>query len=184
MRKFVSVAMALLALLTFSGGSALADHSTTITTLHEQNNSGQSGTATQTLSEDDMTLTIEINITGGSDVPQPAHIHPGSCADLDPKPIYPLNDVVNGKSVTVITEEDLADVDYELYNQFAINVHKSAAEASVYVACGDIVPGGDVVVGMPTTGGSDNLAPVVAFVALGLVATGAGLRLRFARRAA
>ena len=176
MRKFASLAMALLALLTFTGGSVLADHATTITTLEEQNNSGQSGTATQTISEDNSTLTVEINISGGTDVPQPAHIHIGTCADLDPKPFYPLNSVVNGKSVTVITEADLANLDYEVSNQFAINVHKSAAEASVYVACGDIVPGGDVVVGMPRTGGSDNFAPVVAFVALGLVALGAGLR--------
>jgi hypothetical protein len=181
MRKMASLAMALLALLAFSGGSALADHSVTTVTLMEQNDSGQSGTATFSLSEDNTTLTVEINLSNGTAEPQPAHIHAGSCADLDPKPFYPLTNVVNGKSVTVITEADLADLDYEVSNQFAVNVHKSAAEASVYVACGDIVPGGDSgggeVVGMPTTGSSDNLAPWLAFVALGLVATGTGLRL-------
>ena len=184
MRKFASVAMAFLALLAFSGGSVLADHSTTVTVMMEQNNSGQSGTATQTLSEDDATLTIEINISGGSDVPQPAHIHIGTCDNLDPTPFYPLNSVVNGKSVTVITEADLLDVDYEVSNQFAINVHKSGTEAQTYVSCGDIVPGGNVeVVGMPRTGGNgDNLAPMVAFVALGLVA--AGTVLSFAKRRA
>jgi LPXTG-motif cell wall-anchored protein len=181
MRKIASVAMALLALLAFSGGSALADHQTSTIALMEQNNSGQSGTATFTLSEDNTTLTVEIDISGGSDVPQPAHIHIGTCDNLDPKPFYPLTSVVNGKSVTVITEADLVDLDYEVSNQFAVNVHKSAAEASVYVACGDIVPGGNVA-GMPSTGGSDNFAPMLAFVALGLVA--AGTLLSFARRKA
>jgi hypothetical protein len=185
MRKFVPVALALLALLTFSGGSVLAQGESSTIVLMEQNNSGQSGTATFTLSDNDTTLTIEINISGGTAEPQPAHIHIGTCADLDPKPFYPLNSVVNGKSVTVITEADLVNVDYEVSNQFAINVHKSAAEASVYVACGDIVPGGTVV-GMPTTGSSDNgnYAPVLAFVALGLVATGSVLSFSVRRRKA
>lgn len=178
MRKFASLAMALLALLAFSGGSARAYQQTTAIILMEQNNSGQSGTATFTISDDDETLTVEINISGGSSVPQPAHIHIGTCDNLDPKPFYPLTSVVNGKSVTVITEEDIADLDYEVSNQFAINVHKSAAEASVYVACGDIVPGGNVDVGMPRTGSSDNFAPMLAFVALGLVATGTFLSFR------
>lgn len=181
MRKMASLAMAVLALLSFSGGSVLADHQTSTITLMEQNNSGQSGTATFTLSEDDSTLTIEIDISGGSDVPQPAHIHIGTCENLDPKPFYPLTSVVNGKSTTVITEADVVNLDYEVSNQFAINVHKSAAEASVYVACGDIVPGGNVV-GMPTTGGGDNFAPMLAFVALGLIAS--GTILSFARRKA
>ncbi|HYP40341.1 MAG TPA: CHRD domain-containing protein [Chloroflexia bacterium] len=178
MRKFASLAMALLALLAFSGGSARAYQQINSITLMEQNNSGQSGTATFTLSDDEQTLTVEINISGGSSVPQPAHIHIGTCDNLDPKPFYPLTSVVNGKSVTVITEEDIANLDYEVSNQFAINVHKSAAEASVYVACGNIVPGGDAPVGMPRTGNSDNFAPMLASVALGLVAMGTFLSLR------
>ncbi len=195
MRKLATLAMALLALMTFTGGPVLAQTQPTVTKLLEQNNSGQSGTATFTLSDDNKTLTIEIDISGGSSVPQPAHIHTGTCANLDPKPFYPLSDVVNGKSVTVITEADIANLDYEVSNQFAINVHKSKAEASIYVSCGDIVPGGDVmsggnstsggtVVGMPRTGGSgeNNFAPTLAFVALGLVAVGTFLS--FAKRRA
>lgn len=178
MGKFASVAIALLALLAFSGGSVRAYQQTTAITLMEQNNSGQSGTATFTIDEDNDTLTVEINLSGGSSVPQPAHIHIGTCDNLDPKPFYPLTSVVNGKSVTVITEADIANLDYEVSNQFAINVHKSAAEASVYVACGDIVPGGNVEVGMPRTGNGDNFAPLLAFVALALVAMGTLLSFR------
>jgi hypothetical protein len=176
------MAIALLALLALSGGAVLAYQESTMVTLNEQNNSGQSGTATFTLSPDASSVTVEINISGGSEVPQPAHIHIGSCEDLDPAPFYPLTSVVNGKSVTVITEADVVDLDYEVSNQFAINVHKSAAEASVYVACGNIheatTTGG---VGMPRTGSGDTL-PMLALVALMVLATGSVLSL--ARRKA
>ncbi|MDQ5822677.1 MAG: CHRD domain-containing protein [Chloroflexota bacterium] len=184
MRKIAALAMALLALLALTGGSALAqtDYETTVHALNEQNNSGQSGTVTFSLAEDGTSVRVEINISGGSEVPQPAHIHTGTCDNLDPKPFYPLNSVVNGRSVTVITEADIANLDYDLYNQFSVNVHKSAAEAAVYVSCGEIVPGGNVTVGMPRTGGSDNMAPMLALAALALVAMGTVLSL--ARRKA
>ncbi len=178
MRKIASLAMALLALLAFSVGTVLAQtDDVTVHRLNEQNNSGQSGTVTFTSIDNGNSVMVEINLSGGSEVPQPAHIHTGSCDNLDPKPFFPLNSVVNGKSVTIITEADVDNLDYDLYNQFSVNVHKSAAEASVYVACGEIVPGGNVNVGMPRTGNSDNLAPVLALVALALVATGTMLSL-------
>ena len=66
-------------------------------------------------------------------VSQPAHIHDGVC----PVPggvKYPLTNVAEGKSKTTV-EVALADL---LKGGFAINVHKSAAEAAKYVACGNI----------------------------------------------
>lgn len=177
--------VALLALAGFAGRAASAAGETSTIQLLEQNNSGQSGTATFTYAEDYSSVTIEINLSNGTAEPQPAHIHAGTCADLDPKPFYPLSSVVNGKSVTTITEEEAGKLDYEQFNQFAINVHKSAAEASVYVACGDIVPGGTqgesggAVAGMPRTGDSGNgVLPVLAALAL----VGVGIVMRFARR--
>ena len=58
----------------------------------------------------------------------------GSCENLDPQPAYGLENVVDGKSTTEVNVaiEDLVD------KGFAVNVHKSADEAQVYVACGDI----------------------------------------------
>jgi len=53
---------------------------------------------------------------------------------LNPAPFIPLSPVVNGTSTTVITAT-LASLTAE---PLAINVHKSAAEASVYVSCGNI----------------------------------------------
>jgi hypothetical protein len=102
-------------------------------TLNEQNESGQSGTATLALNEDG-TLHVSIALSPASEEPQPAHIHEGTCADLTPEPAFPLENVVDGQSETdvEVSPEELAVAPY------AINVHKSEAEADVYVACGDI----------------------------------------------
>ena len=98
-----------------------------------QNNSGQDGEAT--LSEVDADTTrVVLEVENPSVEPQPAHIHRGSCENLDPTPAYPLENVVDGKSTTEVNVavEDLVD------KGFAINVHKSAEEVEVYVSCGDI----------------------------------------------
>lgn len=96
-------------------------------------NSGQDGDAT--LSEVDAgTTRVVIDVGNAPANPQPAHIHRGSCENLDPEPAYGLENVVNGKSTTEVNVamEDLVG------QGFAVNVHKSADEAQVYVACGDI----------------------------------------------
>jgi Ni,Fe-hydrogenase III small subunit len=104
-----------------------------VVVLGEQNESGQVGTAT--LTEEDGRVTVSINVTGGDEeVPQPAHIHMGTC----PNPgevIYPLSNVVDGDSETTleVTMEDLKSK-----MPLAINVHKSARESGVYVACGNL----------------------------------------------
>jgi hypothetical protein len=62
------------------------------------------------------------------------HIHKGTCANLDPKPTYPLSPVVNGKSETTVN----ASLDSLEKGGYAINGHKSAQEAKTYVFCGPI----------------------------------------------
>lgn len=107
--------------------------SSAIITLSVQNNSGESGTAL--LEEIDGKVRVTISVTGqpaGSK--QPAHIHRGAC----PTPgavTNPLTDVQNGTSVTML-DASLADLKALL--PLAINLHKSATEASAYVACGDV----------------------------------------------
>jgi hypothetical protein len=54
---------------------------------------------------------------------------------------------VDGKSVTEIE----ADFDTLTATAFAINVHKSAAEASTYVSCGDITTEGMMMMGETPT---------------------------------
>src|SRR5262245_2611228 len=127
------IALTLGALLLGTTSFALAADSAT-TQLKAQNNSKESGTATLTKAGDKKTKVV-LNVEGTpAGVNQPVHIHKGTCANLDPKPAYPLSPVVNGKSETTVNAslEDLQKGGY------AINGHKSAKEATTYVFCGDI----------------------------------------------
>jgi hypothetical protein len=100
--------------------------------LSPQNGSGESGTATLTQHGD--ALTVKLALTGGSGS-QPAHIHKGTCAKLDPKPAFPLTTVADGASSTTIKSVTLAQL---LKGTYAINVHKSTTDIKTYVACGDL----------------------------------------------
>jgi hypothetical protein len=71
---------------------------------------------------------------GPTGVPQPIHIHEGTCADLGPV-AFALTDMAGGVSHTVL--EDVRASDLQTGN-FAIAVQKSHDEPDVYVACGDI----------------------------------------------
>jgi Cu/Zn superoxide dismutase len=102
-----------------------------------QNKSGETGTAKLTAEGADKTR-VEITLKGApKGVDQPAHIHEGSCAKLDPKPKQGLENVVDGKSTTVVPMS-LADLGK---GNLAINVHKSKEDIKTYVACGDIKGG-------------------------------------------
>lgn len=101
--------------------------------LEAQNKSGQSGSATITNINGKAKVVISVK-SGPKDAQQPAHIHLKSCSDIGGIK-YSLTSVVNGKSETTV------DTSVEALLKalpLAINVHKSAAESSVYVACGDI----------------------------------------------
>jgi hypothetical protein len=99
--------------------------------MHAQNGSRQSGTASIAKVGADkirVTITLKNEPAGAS---EPAHIHPGSCASLNPVPKVALNPVVGGKSETV--------VDMPTGKAGAINVHKgTGADLKVYVSCGDM----------------------------------------------
>jgi hypothetical protein len=115
-------------------GEELLEDALTID-LEEQNDSGISGTATITpTAMDEFDVLIELDGSGAG--PQPAHIHPGSCAALDPSPKFPLTNVEDGRSETTVRASPLEILSAE----HAINVHKSATEADVYVACGNLLP--------------------------------------------
>jgi Cu/Zn superoxide dismutase len=101
--------------------------------LQPQNNSGESGTAMLTATGDGKTK-VTVNVTGQPAGSQPMHIHKGTCASLDPKPAFPLPALSGGKSEATVN----VAVDALQKEKYAINGHKSAQEASVYVFCGDI----------------------------------------------
>lgn len=98
--------------------------------LTAQNDSGQAGTVS--LTEMDGKVKVGLVVAGGTTgVDQPAHIHLGSCADIgDVK--YPLAIVANGTSETII---DATLADFKALKPLAVNIHKSAKQASTYVAC-------------------------------------------------
>lgn len=115
-------------------GAGLAEAAGPVTVqLGPQSNSGESGTAT--LTEQGTKTKVVVAVNGQpSGVPQPLHVHKGTCAQLDPKPAYGLTTLNNGKSETTI-DVPLASLQA---GGFAINGHKSAQEVSTYVFCGNI----------------------------------------------
>jgi hypothetical protein len=121
-----------------SGSDSTGSGSVTVK-LAGQNGSGESGTATLTAEGDRTKVVLDVrnpSATMASN-PQPAHIHKGSCARLDPTPAYALADVKDGASTSTVD----ANLDDLRNGAFAINVHKSAAEIQTYVACGDLGTG-------------------------------------------
>jgi hypothetical protein len=77
---------------------------------------------------------VTINITGepaGSI--EPAHIHAGHCKH--PGAVkFPLTDVVRGRSITIVN----APISQATAAGMSVNLHKSAANLNIYVACGNI----------------------------------------------
>ncbi len=116
------------------GGGQSATKGPTEIQLQEQSGSGESGLADLT-PLDDKTKVV-VTMQSGPTTHQPAHIHAGTCSSLDPTPAYPLNDIVGGKSTTVVN----VSLDSLEQKAYAINVHKSPLDKdlSTYVACGSI----------------------------------------------
>ena len=95
--------------------------------LAEQNESGRSGTAR--LIPLGKRTKVVLELTGSAATRQQAHIHAGSCDQLDPKPAYALSDVKSGTSTTTV-EAKLTTLHQ---GSFAIDVHD--------FACGEIGTG-------------------------------------------
>src|SRR5215213_4419908 len=123
-----AVLLVLLALTSFARVSTVGaqDNSVTID-LNELNDSGISGTATLT-DNGDGTTTVEIQVDGATGG-HPAHIHEGTCDDLNPNPQYPLTNVdADGLSTTDVD----VSLDDLLSEQYAVNLHLSADNVATY----------------------------------------------------
>jgi len=129
----VALAVAALGLTTGCGGGAA---SPTSVELGEQGASGQSGTATFT--SEGSTTRVVVELSNPPVVPQPSHIHQGTCENPNPQPAFPLNNAEGGAAETTLN----ASLE-ELQNgaDYYVNVHESEAEIESVVACGDIAPG-------------------------------------------
>jgi len=154
--------------LTLFGASTIATAQEQATTLQllQQNNSGVSGTAAFTPSGGG--VRVDLKVTGAGAGPEPAHIHEGSCAQLNPTPQYTLSPVTNGTSTT-----DLQTTFAALTSTpHAVHMHKSADELTVYLACADIKP-----TSLPGAGQGDSTTGLFSSAA-GLALIGLGLLMR------
>ncbi|TAM62093.1 hypothetical protein EPN52_01320 [bacterium] len=98
------------------------------------NNSGEVGIVTLT-ARGNKTL-VSLSVQGApKGVAQPAHVHRGSCDNLNPVPAYPLQNVVNGRSTTLVN----APLSRLMSGHYAVNVHASTKNLKRYVACGELV---------------------------------------------
>ncbi len=113
--------------------NAMSPHAMTIN-LGAQNGSKQEGQAF--LNDTSAGLKVKLQLKNEpAGASEPAHIHQGTCAKLNPAPWKPLSNVVKGLSVTTIKGLTIADLKKGTY---AINVHESAANLAHYVSCGDL----------------------------------------------
>ena len=103
--------------------------------LMQLNKSNQTGTATITDTKTGVLVTIKLRNEPGT-YSEPAHIHEGSCTNLNPASKWGLGNVENGKSSTTIAGVTVAQL---LAGKYAINVHLSRDNMPHYVACGPIV---------------------------------------------
>jgi hypothetical protein len=101
--------------------------------LETLNSSGVEGNVTLVAVGPDRTR-VEIEVDPAGHGSMPAHIHPGSCADLVPQPKYALESVVDGISTTEVP----ASLDELTAGDQAINLHRSNEEMDVYTACVDL----------------------------------------------
>jgi hypothetical protein len=77
---------------------------------------------------------VEIRVDPAGHPDMPSHIHPGTCATLVPQPKYPLQNVRDGHSTTVIT----APLDDLLRGNLAVNLHNSNEDLRTYTACAEL----------------------------------------------
>jgi len=116
-----------------AGGAMMASSGITVT-MAPQNGSKQSGSGTVAAKSGGVQVTFQITNEPKGAV-EPAHIHSGTCAKLNPAPWKVLANVVNGKSSTLVPGVTIAQLKKGPY---AINVHKSLKQLSVYVSCGNL----------------------------------------------
>jgi hypothetical protein len=125
-----AICLILLLLAACSGGATPAP---LVLTLEPQNDSGVTGSVTLTAAGDGRTL-IEISAVPNGHPDMPVHVHPGTCAEPVPQPMFPLENVLDGVSTTQIPisfEELRAETAY-------VNLHHSNDEMRTSVACVDL----------------------------------------------
>jgi hypothetical protein len=129
----LAIALAAFALAGCGGDDDEAAADEVTVELSEESDSGQTGTATLTAEDDGTRVLIEID--GDPVSPsQPAHIHEGTCEELNPEPAFGLPNVDDGRSETTVD----TTLDSLTSGEYAINLHMSAEDVATYTSCGNI----------------------------------------------
>jgi hypothetical protein len=97
------------------------------------NDSGVTGSALLT-DLGDGTTRVEVDVDPAGHPDMPAHIHPGTCENLVPQPTYPLQNVTDGVSETVVP----ASLEELFAGGLALNIHTSTEDYATYTACADL----------------------------------------------
>ncbi len=169
------------------GSVAALGQSVTIK-LNELQGSGDFGTATLTeVSSNQVRIVIQMGGTMPMEHNHPVDVYTGSCTNIDPKPVFPLNAVTNGQSDTTISISMTA----LMAGRYAIILHESPAALASHTACGDITTmnaiggvtgsSGGLTGGssqLPTTGNGAGLLIESALLLTALLLTGLGLHIR------
>jgi hypothetical protein len=132
LRRGTVIIVAVAALLAGCGGG----EDSMTASLQGQNGSGASGEVTLTYVDAAQTRVV-IELDGTPPGAQPAHIHERSCSNIDPAPANSLENVVDGRSETVVD----VSLEHLRSSPHAINVHRSAEALDETVACATV--GGD-----------------------------------------
>jgi hypothetical protein len=127
----VLAAIAIAAIILTACGSSAAGPPRTIN-LATLNESGVTGTVT--FSDQGDKTGVEVTVDPAGNLDMPAHIHPGTCADLTPQPKFPLENVRDGVSSTVVP----ASMGELFAGGLAVNIHRSNDDLKSYTACVDI----------------------------------------------
>ena len=101
-------------------------------TLRTLNDSGVTGTVS--FSDLGGKTGVEVHVNTAGNLDMPAHIHPGTCDNLTPQPKFPLENVKDGVSKTVVP----VPIDELFAGNLAVNIHKSNDDLKTYTACVDI----------------------------------------------
>ena len=144
LRRIAVVLFAALVSLPFGAVSAQEEGTRITVELQEFEDSGISGSASLTATDDGGTQ-VSMQLQGGElDGDHPTHIHTGTCDDFDPDPLYPLETVelseVNREGLSETTVEDVS-LDSLREGDFVILVHQSMEKLTDYLVCGEISSG-------------------------------------------
>lgn len=133
LRALLPLLAALAVAVVAAGCSQAASPESRTIPLTTLNHSGVTGSVTLT-AVDTRKTRVDVVVDPAGHLDMPSHVHPGTCANLVPQPKYPLQNVRDGQSSTVVGAS-FADL---LKGGLAVNIHASNEDLATYTACAEL----------------------------------------------